>query len=102
MLRVTWTDSGTFHSDGWQTKEKILSKLGIGTVVSVGLLFHEDDETLFLALSYDPDHDTYYGVQAIQKSSILSRNELEIAYLTTELRSTASTVLDEDDEIYPF
>jgi len=99
MLRVTWTDSGTFHSDGWQRKDEILSKLGIGTVVSVGILFHEDDDTLYLALSYDPDHNTYYGVQAIQKSSILSRNELEIADAITQM---VKAPIDEDDEIYPF
>jgi hypothetical protein len=72
-LQVEWTDSGTFHQDGWEKREDIVRKTRIGTVTSIGFFFAETEDTLYLALSYDADHDTYLGVQAVQKSSIVKK-----------------------------
>ncbi len=83
-LKVTWIDSGTYHADGWEKKEEILERARIGKVVSVGILFHEDDDAIYLALSHDPDHDTYFGVQVIQQSSILQRNDLAISWSASD------------------
>lgn len=72
-LEVEWVDSGTFRANGWESLDEILPHARIGTVTTVGLLAHEDDETLYLALSHDPDNEHYFGIQAIKKSNILSR-----------------------------
>jgi hypothetical protein len=75
-LEVHWIDSGTAHSDGWQTSDAIMERVRIGKVITVGLLMGETDDTLYMALSYDPDHDQYINAQAIAKSSIISREVL--------------------------
>ena len=77
--RVEWLDSGSFYNEGWSSKEEVLGKLKISTVISVGIVMHETTDTLYLALSYDPDGSAYYGVQAISKDAILSREELSTA-----------------------
>jgi len=75
-LEVDWLDSGAQHTAGWNSKEEILDILKIGKVTTVGLLFHETEDTLYVALSYDPDNENYFGVQAIAKQNILSRRIL--------------------------
>lgn len=72
MLRVQveWLDSGLQRSDGWETKEAIISEAKLVVVNSVGFLMHEDETTLYLALSHDPEHDHYFGVQLIGKESV--------------------------------
>jgi hypothetical protein len=73
-LQVEWLDSGTIHTgEGWSSKEEILNVTHIGTVTTVGILFHEDPDTLYLALSYDKEHEHWYGVQAINKKNIVKR-----------------------------
>jgi hypothetical protein len=72
-LQVEWIDSGTISQMGWMQKEEILATTKIGKVVTVGVLFHESEDTLYIALSYDPEHEHWYGVQAINKTSIIKR-----------------------------
>lgn len=76
--QVTWVDSGSIHAEGWETKENILLHNKIGTVTTVGIVMHEDDTTLYIALSYDPDNKHYFGVQAILKSCIQARVPLHV------------------------
>ena len=75
-LEVHWIDSGTAHSEGWKTADYIMDVTKIGHVITVGLYMGEDDSALYIALSYDPDHDLYLNAQAIAKDSIVSREVL--------------------------
>lgn len=76
-VEIVWTDSGTFYKgEGWTDKDTVISHTKIGTVQTVGLLMHEDDDTVWLALSYDEENGAYFGVQAIHKQSIIERHTL--------------------------
>jgi hypothetical protein len=71
---VEWVDSGTFYTgEGWSTKETIIREAKIGTVITVGWLFHEDDDNLYICTSWDKENDHYYGTQVILKRNIIKR-----------------------------
>lgn len=76
LLKVVWRDSGVQHSDGWSTKQAILKTALITNVVTVGTFMHETEDTLYIALSVDYENDLYFGVQAIWKPDIISREAL--------------------------
>lgn len=76
-VEVVWTDSGIINEAGnfndsktWKSKEEILSKLTLVDVITTGILIHEDEDTVFIALSHDPLNDHFYGVQGIAKKNI--------------------------------
>lgn len=71
MVRVTWRDSGIQHSEGWEKLSTILAMTKISNVVTVGFLVHETDDTLYVALSADFDHNNFFGVQGIYKPDIV-------------------------------
>jgi hypothetical protein len=74
MLRVEieWLDSGSFYTgEGWSTKDHITSVAKLSEVITVGHLFHEDDFAYFVALSYDPENQHFYGTQVIAKNSVI-------------------------------
>ena len=78
MVRVEWTDSGTFRESGWESKEQLLERTnGLINVVTVGYLVHEEEDKYFIALSSDFTNDHYYGVQIIGKFAVHSMKYLD-------------------------
>lgn len=75
-LRVVWRDSGIQHSEGWEKLSTILAMTKISNVETVGVFAHETDDTLYIALSADYDHNNFFGVQGIYKPDIIIREEL--------------------------
>lgn len=76
IVRVVWIDSGTFSGESWDSIEHIVHSTKISDVVTVGHLAFEDEDTLYIGLSHDPDHDNFFGVQAILKKSIKFLSDL--------------------------
>ena len=73
MLRVEveWVDSGTMTAnDQWTPTQTILDKEHIGSVTTVGHLLQFKESSVLVGLSYDTENDTWFGVQAIETSSI--------------------------------
>lgn len=72
MVEVVWVDSGMHIDHGWASTEKYLTNIGLDrmTVRTVGIRVHEDDEALLVALSHDPAHDKWQGMQLILKDNI--------------------------------
>lgn len=76
LVKVVWRDSGIQHSEGWEKLSTILAITKISNVTTVGVLAHETEDTLYVALSVDPDHENYFGVQGIYKPDIISFDDL--------------------------
>jgi hypothetical protein len=72
FVHIQWIDSGLFHENGWETVEEIVPVTGLSTVDTVGIMFHEDDESYRVALSVDFAHGHYFGVQTIAKNCVVS------------------------------
>ena len=72
MLRVEvrWMDSGTWYEKGWQHRENIVRTATLSEVNTVGWLMEEDDDTYYIASSYDPTNEHFYGVQLIHKPAV--------------------------------
>lgn len=71
LIHVIWKDSGLWHDAGWEKKEKILENAKIGLVHTFGILLDQAEEATYIAASYDPDNEQYYGVQVISNESII-------------------------------
>lgn len=69
MVRIVWTDSGTFRENGWETKEQI-AEGALSDIVTVGELVHEEEDRYYVALSSDFRNDHYYGTQVIGKFAV--------------------------------
>lgn len=72
MVYVRWVDSG-MHSDyGWDTAAKYLDRASLRQMecVTVGILMHEDEDIIAVALSHDPEHDKWISAQLIHKQAI--------------------------------
>lgn len=79
LVRVTWTDSGMARSEGWEDRSRILERMDHHDalkVATVGFLFHEDEDHLFLAQSYDKFNDQYLNAQMIWRPAISLVEEL--------------------------
>ena len=74
-VQVLWIDSGAFRSNGWETAEEII-QTKIGTVETAGFLFHEDEDSIYVATSVDADNGHFYGTQVIHKPAIQSMKVL--------------------------
>lgn len=68
MIRVVWLDSGLSYTDGWKSFEEIVRVAKLAEVTTVGTLFFEDDDSIYVALSVH-ENDAY-GVQVIARDSI--------------------------------
>lgn len=68
MVHVRWLDSGLSYTDGWKTFDEIKSVAKLAHVDTVGFLFYEDEETLYIALSVH--ENSAYGVQLIARANI--------------------------------
>lgn len=75
---VEWKDSGTHHSDGWQTKEEILSSAKIETVTTLGYLFHWDTSSMYLAQTYDASLEHFFGTQIIHIPDVVNMKRLAV------------------------
>jgi hypothetical protein len=72
MAYVRWIDSG-MHSDyGWAPAEKYIENADLHRMecVTVGIIMHEDEDIIVVALSHDPAHDKWISAQLIHKQSI--------------------------------
>jgi hypothetical protein len=67
-IEVVWLDSGLSYTDGWKSRDEIVRVAKLAYVTTVGTLFFEDDEAMYIALSVH-ENDAY-GVQVIAKDSI--------------------------------
>lgn len=76
MIKVVWLDSGLSYTDGWKSFEEIVRVAKLAEVTTVGTLFFEDDDSIYVALSVH-ENDAY-GVQVIAKDSIRSMQNLTI------------------------
>jgi hypothetical protein len=74
IVYIEWLDSGLSYTDGWKSKEEIISAAKLAIVTTVGFLFHETDDTLYIALSVHGNDA--YGVQLIAKQNIVSQSFL--------------------------
>lgn len=74
LIRVEWLDSGLSYTDGWDNMEAIVRKTKLATVETVGILFWETEDTIYVALSVH-ENDAY-GVQLIAKDNIVSQETL--------------------------
>lgn len=72
MLRVEirWIDSGTWYSNGWESREQIVRSAALSEVSTVGWLMEEDEDTYYVASSHDPTNGHFYGLQLIHKSAV--------------------------------
>ena len=77
-VAVRWLDSGMHIDKGWASLEDYRKDTSTQrmTVVTVGILMHEDEETLLIGQSFDPAHDHWVGGQLIVKENIIDRNWL--------------------------
>lgn len=69
-VEIDWLDSGLNRSNGWETRQEILSETSLSSVRTVGILIHEDDDSYFLAHSKAVSMDKYYGIQVIAKQNV--------------------------------
>lgn len=75
---ITWMDSGVHIDHGWGPRQSFMdavSKQGM-TVISVGMVMHEDDDVVLIGQTYDPGRDSWIAGQAIAKSNIIERRAL--------------------------
>jgi hypothetical protein len=70
LVHIKWIDSGLFHENGWESAEDIIPVTNLATVDTVGIMFHEDEQSYRVALSVDREHGHYFGVQTIAKSCV--------------------------------
>ena len=77
-VAVKWLDSGMHIDKGWASLEDYRKDTETSrmTVVTVGILMHEDDQTILIGQTYDPSHDHWVGGQLILKENVVSRNFL--------------------------
>lgn len=72
MVRVCWRDTGLQFPQEWQHVEDYVAKLK-GTWMhaeTVGYRMYQDSDVMLVGLSYDPQNETYYGVQAIDMKAV--------------------------------
>lgn len=76
---IKWLDSGLSIADGWQTIEfyREAGRLDRMYAYTVGMVFHEDEDVVLVAQTYDPKHDTYINAQAIAKANITDRTVVD-------------------------
>ncbi len=79
-VRIQWIDSGMHVDKGWKSLEDYKTDINISkaTVETVGILMHEDEDSLMVGLSYDPTHDAWYGAQWVLKPNIVSVEYLDV------------------------
>ena len=75
IVYVRWLDSGLSYTDGWKSREEIVSSAKLAIVSTVGFVFHETEDTLYIALSVHGNDA--YGVQLIAKQNIVSIQTLK-------------------------
>jgi hypothetical protein len=78
LVHVEWVDSGLNIDHGWASKDKYLENTEKKRMLvdTVGILMHEDEEKVVVALSHDQNLDTWYSAQLILRESIISYVEL--------------------------
>ena len=76
--RVRWLDSGCQGDSGWHTVDVFGEALTLDrmTVVTVGIVIHEDEDVLIVAGSWDSTHDAYSNALAIALANIIERERL--------------------------
>lgn len=77
-IKIEWIDSGTHIDPNKWAPLSAYTDVKPTTVVTAGLFMHEDNDAIWVGLSYDPFHDAWYGAQWIYKDSIVDRVELEL------------------------
>ena len=65
---IHWLDSGK-SIQGWKSRQEILQEK-LEVVESIGYKIHEDDDSIYLALTRDKGSRQYFGVQVIDKKSV--------------------------------
>ena len=75
---VEWIDSGMHMDHGWATSEEYRARVSMDRlyVRTVGMLMDDNEDIVLVGLNYDPTHQAWVGVQAIQKSNITSMEYL--------------------------
>jgi hypothetical protein len=78
---VRWIDSGMHIDHGWAPSSTYLDGAEVSRmeVTSVGIVMHEDDDIVVLALSHDPAHDKWISAQLIHRPSIVEMQRLVAA-----------------------
>lgn len=81
MVHVEWIDSGMHMDHGWASQNEYMARASMDrlTVHTVGLLMQNGSDLVLIGLNYDPAHDAWIGVQAIQRSNIISMEMLRNA-----------------------
>jgi len=87
ILCIEWIDPDT--RDGWKTPEDVVQESG-SEVVSVGMLMHEDDDTIILCMDWAKDGDVNSRGR-ISKALVTKRKEIPLpAMIWKELKRTPS------------
>jgi hypothetical protein len=100
MLRVEirWIDSGSAYNDGWETKESIVSKASLSEVSTVGWLMDEDDDTYYVASTYDPVNEHFLGMQLIHKPAVTGLTRLRARTMRESEDAQDDSGTKEDEE----
>lgn len=82
IQKIIWDDAGSFGHDQeevWFTKEEIVNmyRLAEFHVVSVGMVVHEDEDSVIMAQSSEDYYDQFGGPFRIPKQMILKRINLD-------------------------
>lgn len=80
MYKVVWLDSGLHKDLGWASADEYLRDAGLAsmTVITVGMLMHEDPDIVVLGLNHDPNHDTWIAAQMIARANVISVERLGV------------------------
>lgn len=87
-VEVRWIDSGAWYEDGWQSRDTIVAKSSLSEASTVGWLMEEDEDTYYVASTYDPVNEKFYGVQLIHKPAVT---------VFTRLRARTINASEEDE-----
>lgn len=74
IVKIIWDDAGGFGCDEvWQTKDLILDSYRAAsfTIVSVGHIIFEDDDSIVIAQSYDEEFKQFANCLRIPKGMVL-------------------------------
>lgn len=77
MLEVHWVDSRG-DCGGWLTEKEAEEACSPCRIVTVGYLFHEDEESMTLASSVDKSQSQHFrGLMTIPKRAIINSHVLQ-------------------------
>ena len=80
-VKIVWKDTGEHRDKGWASAETYLEGLDDESrmlVTTVGVLVHQDDRNVVIALSYDQANDTYFGAQVVAREAVRSMKTVRL------------------------